>query len=72
MPIARGQSRPVVTPELVDELEQVVDHLAGGSRDLEAMQRAAQEMDLAREEIRNRSGDLSVAVDLVRKSRDEP
>ena len=41
-------------------------------RDPEAMRLAAEEMDLACEELRERSGELNVAVDLVRESPDGP
>jgi hypothetical protein len=35
------------------------------------MDRAAQEMDEGREEIRQRLGELDIAVELTRESRDE-
>ena len=42
-----------------------------GIRDPDAMDQAAREMDQGREEIRQRLGDIQVAVELIRQVRDE-
>ena len=53
------------------ELQEAVDRLAKGIRDPEAMNRACERMDRMREEMRQRVGEVEVAVDLIRESRDE-
>ena len=60
-----------INPELVAELEDAVRRLATGVRDPQLMRQAAKEMDAGREEIRNRLGEMSVAVDLVRETREQ-
>ena len=72
MPTVQTKSTPVIPPEVLLELAKLVERLAKKARDPEAMRLAAEEMDLAREEHRKRSGETSIAVDLVRASRDEP
>jgi hypothetical protein len=63
---------PTVTPpEYVTELQEAVDRLVKGIRDPEAMRRACDRMDRMREEMRKRVGEVEVAVDLIRESRDE-
>ena len=57
--------------DVMAELEEAADRAAKGIRDPEAMQRACERMDRMREELRQRSGELNVAVDLVREIRDE-
>jgi hypothetical protein len=42
-----------------------------GIRDPEAMDRAAEEMDQGREEIRRQLAEVNLAVELVREARDE-
>jgi hypothetical protein len=53
-------------------LEEAVDRLMKGIRDPEVMRQAAEEMDAALEELRNQHGEVKIAVDLVRESREEP
>jgi hypothetical protein len=60
-----------IAPELLAELEEAVERLMKGVRDPEVMRQAAEEMDAAREELRKRHGEMNIAVDLVRESRDE-
>jgi hypothetical protein len=70
MPTVEEES--AIPAEVVAELEEAVDRLMKGIRDPEIMQQAAQEMDTAREELRKRHGEMNIAVDLIRESRDEP
>jgi len=60
-----------IPAEDLAELEKTIQNLIQGIRDPDAMDRAAQEMDEGREEIRRRLGELDLAVELVRESRDE-
>ena len=60
-----------MTPDLVAELEDAVRRVVTGVRDPELMRQAAEEMDAGREEIRNRLGEMSIAVELVRETRDQ-
>jgi hypothetical protein len=53
------------------ELQKAVENAMNGIRDPDAMDRAAQEMDQGREEIRQRVGEVNLAVALVREARDE-
>ncbi len=52
------------------ELQAAVDRVVQGVRDPEIMRRAAKRMDRMREEMRERVGEVHVAVDLVRETRD--
>jgi hypothetical protein len=61
-----------ITPEVLAELEEAVNRLIHGIRDPEVMRQAAEEMDASREELRNRHGEMTIAVDLIRECRDEP
>lgn len=60
-----------VPPEFVSELELAVDRLVKGIRDPEAMNRACERMDRMREEMKQRVGEIEVAVDLIREAREE-
>jgi len=60
-----------IPAELMAELQLAADRAGAGIRDREAMKKAAEGMDREREELRKRVGVLSVAVDLIRESRDE-
>jgi hypothetical protein len=53
------------------EVEVAVDRVLKGSRDPEAMRRAAERMDRMREEMRLRVGNVDLAVSLIRETRDE-
>ena len=72
MSTVENRSTPVIPPEVLLELAEVVERLSEAPRHPEAMRLAAEEMDSACEELRERSGELNVAVDLVRESPDEP
>ncbi len=61
----------VIPADLMAELQQAADRAAQGIRDPEAMRRACEDMDRAREELRRQKGEMNVAVDLVREIRDE-
>ena len=69
--MAIAENPPAIPAEDLAELEQTIQDLIKGIRDPDAMDRAAQEMDEGREEIRQRLGVLDIAVELVRESRDE-
>jgi hypothetical protein len=53
--------------ELRDALAQLMDR----KRDPELMRKAAERMDREREELRQRIGEVNVAVVLIREARDE-
>ena len=63
--------RSVIPPEEMAELERAVSDAVRGVWDPEAIDRAFEEMDRAREELRQEVGELNVAVDLIREGRDE-
>jgi hypothetical protein len=58
-------------PSALSELEAAVADLRSGRRDPEGMRQAAERMDRMREAMRQRVGEVSLAVDLVRDARDE-
>ena len=65
-------SHPVrLTPEVMAELQAAAERAAQGIRDPEAMRQACERMDRAREEMRRKCGERSMAVDLIREVRDE-
>ena len=53
------------------EVQAAVDHALGGVRDADSMRRAAERMDRMREEMRQRVGNVNLAVPLIRETRDE-
>jgi hypothetical protein len=61
---------PIPT-DLLAELRAAADRAARGIRDPGVMRNASERMDRMREELRQRTGDLDVAVDLIRDGRDE-
>lgn len=61
----------VIPPELLATLQAAADNAAKGVRDPEAMRRGCERMDRMREELRQTHGEMNVAVDLVRETRDE-
>jgi succinate dehydrogenase/fumarate reductase flavoprotein subunit len=67
----KTQESSVLPPELAAELQEALDNAAKGIRDPEQMKAACEEMDRLREELRQRVGELNVAVDLIREARDE-
>jgi hypothetical protein len=63
---------PVNIPQAdLDALQEAIDRAVKGIKDPEAARRACEEMDRAREEMRRAHGERSLAVDLIRESRDE-
>lgn len=66
--MATAEKRPTfaVDPELQDAINRVIL----GVRDPEAMKKAAERMDRMREEMRQRVGEVNVAVELLRETRD--
>jgi hypothetical protein len=60
-----------IPPDLAAEFREAVDDIAKGIRRPEKMQAACERMDRLREENRQLFGEQNVAVELVRKSRDE-
>jgi len=53
------------------EVQAAVDRVLKGVRDPEAMGQAAERMDRMREEMRQRVGNVDLAVPLIRETRDE-
>jgi hypothetical protein len=53
------------------DLEEAARYAASGVRDSETMRQACDRMDQLREELRRKHGEMNVAVDLVRETRDE-
>jgi Tfp pilus assembly ATPase PilU len=53
------------------KLQAAVDRVLKGVRDAEAMRQAAERMDRMREEMRQRVGNVNLAVPLIRETRDE-
>lgn len=58
-------------PEIRAELEEAIRRALSGVRDPEAMRKACERMDRAREELRKKHGELNIAVDLIRQGREE-
>ena len=54
-------------PEDLVELEATIDRAMRGIRDPERMDQAAKEMDEAREEIRQRLGEMNLAAELTER-----
>jgi len=60
-----------IPPEVLADLEDAIRGALQGSPDPEVMLKAGEEQDCLREELRQRLGELNVAVDLIREARDE-
>ncbi len=58
-------------PDLAAALDEALRNAMAGNQDPEAMRQACDEQDRLREELRQKVGDLNVAVDLVREARDD-
>jgi hypothetical protein len=56
-----------ISAEDIAELEKTIRNLIQGIRDPSAMKRAAKEMDEAREEIRQRLGEVDLAGELTER-----
>ena len=68
--MATKMKSPGIPPKLLAELEEVLADLAAGTRDPEAMKKAARDMDRMREETRKKVGMVDVAA-LIHEVRDE-
>jgi len=53
------------------EVQEAVDRALEGVRDPDSMRRASERMDRMREEMRQRVGNVNLAVPLIRETRDE-
>jgi len=60
-----------ISPEILVDLKEAARYAASGLRDPEVMREAAERMDQMREELRQRVGEMSVAVELIREVSDE-
>jgi hypothetical protein len=59
-----------IPEEIKTELRQTLDDLVKGIRRCDKMNAACERMDRMREENRKLSGEQSIAVDLIRETRD--
>jgi hypothetical protein len=69
--MATAEKPPAIPAEDLAELESAVEDLIKGVRDPDKMDRAAEEMDDAREEIRRTFGETNIAVELTERDNDE-
>lgn len=69
--MATAEKAAAIPQEDLDALQEAIDRAANGIRDPEAARKACEEMDRAREEMRRTYGERTLAVDLIRDSRDE-
>jgi hypothetical protein len=67
----RTETESSIPPEIMAELQVAIDNAIKGVRDPERMQKAAERMDREREELRQQFGEMDIAVELIRKGRDE-
>lgn len=58
---------PKIRPEDIAALEMTIQNLIQGVRDARAMERAAKEMDEARDQLREQLGELNVAAELTER-----
>jgi hypothetical protein len=65
--LATVNATPAIPAENLADLEKTIDNLIRGVRDPVAMDRAAKETDEAREEIRERLGELDLASELTER-----
>jgi hypothetical protein len=64
--------KPAAVPqEDLDALQEAIDRVVRGIRDPNAVRRACEEMDQAREQMQREFGERDLAVDLIRESPDE-
>lgn len=52
------------------DVQESIDRVLKGIRDLDAMRKAAERMDAMREEMRARVGNVDLAVPLIRETRE--
>jgi C-terminal processing protease CtpA/Prc len=67
MPSAETAAMITADPEVQAAIERVLQ----GRRDPESMRLAAERMDKMREDMRKRTGNIDLAVPLIRETRDE-
>ena len=61
-----------ISPEILADLEEVCRRLmTGGVQDPELLERIRRRSEAARKELREKYGELNIAVDLIREARDE-
>jgi hypothetical protein len=60
-----------IPTDIMAELRAATDRAARGVRDPKVMRLACERMDRMREELKHRTGELDVAVNLIREGRDE-
>ena len=60
-----------IPEEILAYLQAAALYAAAGVRDPEVMRKASERMDRMREELRQKHGEMNVAVDLIREIRDE-
>jgi hypothetical protein len=65
--MATVNESPTIPPEDLAELARTIQNLIQGVRDPDAMDRAAKEMDEAREEVHQRVGELDLAAELTER-----
>jgi len=65
--MATVNESPTIPAEDLAELEKTIQNLIQGVRDPDAVDRAAKEMDEAREEVRQRLGELDLAAELTER-----
>ena len=63
---------PGISEEVKAQLRETLDDLVKGVRRPDKMKAACERMDRMREENRKRFGELNIAVDLIRETRDHP
>ncbi len=63
--------RDAIPHEDLDGLQEAMDRVVKGVRDLDAACIACDEMDRARDEMRRHHGERHLAVNLIRESRNE-
>jgi hypothetical protein len=61
----------IIPDDVKAELQEALDNIAKGVRDPEKMKAACAEMDCMREENRRLFGETNIAVELVRRTRDQ-
>jgi hypothetical protein len=65
------ETAAVIPPDLAAEFQETLDDLVKGVRRPEKMRAACERMDRMREENRRLFGEQSIAVELIRQTRDE-
>ncbi len=66
--MATAEKQPIVPVD--PELQDAIDRAILGARDPEVMKKAAERMDRMREEMRQRVGEVNLAVELICETRD--